>query len=135
VSYNESPNRRSIRLIFFALAVAFILIAIAPIADNLVRFDGALLRSHDWSNREFSDLVLTVAYMTGFALIFLIGAVVLRNAGVKRLSVVAFINAILLVGACFDAKSLILAFPLVLSFIGLIVEIERAIKEPKRKLA
>lgn len=131
----ESPNLRTIRLIFFGLAGGFVLIAIAPIADNLLRFDGALLRAQDWSNREFKDLVSTFAYMTGFALIFVICALVLKDAGVTRLSMVAFINAVLVVGACLDAKSLILGFPLLLSFIGLTVEIVRAIKQPKRKLA
>jgi hypothetical protein len=136
VTNTTSQNRRSIRLIFFALGVVFILIAIAPIVDNLRFDDGrALLRAHDWSNPEFSGVVSTVVYMTMFALIFLTCVVVLKNAGAIGLSVVASINAILLVGACFDAKSLILAFPLGLSLIGLMVEIYRAIKPPSRTLA
>jgi len=131
----ESPNLRSIRLIFFGFSGAFVLVAIAPIADDLLRFDGALLRAHNWSNREFKELVSTFVYMMVFSLIFVICAVVLKNAGVTRLSAVALVNSLLLIGACMDAKSLILAFPLLLTFIGLIVEIVRAVKQPKRKLA
>ena len=131
----ESPNLRTIRQIFFGFSGAFVLIAIAPIADDFLRFDGALLRAHDWSNGEFKDLVSTFAYMTVAALVFVTCAVILKNAGPMRLSMVAFINAVLLVGACLDAKSLILGFPMLLSFIGLIVEIARAMKQPNRKLA
>jgi len=135
MSYMESPNHRSVRLIFFGFAGAFVLIASAPVLDDVFNFDGALLRAHDWSNREFKDLVSTFLYMMVFSLVFVICAVVLKNAGVTRLSAVAFVNAILLGGACLDAKSLILAFPLLLTFIGLIVEIVRAVKQPKRTLA
>jgi hypothetical protein len=131
-----SSNRRGVQVVFFGLGGAFFLIGIAPLLDSLRDVDGrALLLKHDWSSREFNELASTVVCMLVFAAIFLFCAVLVKNAGVRGLFFMASINAISLTGSLFDAKSLILAFPLCLSLIGLIVEICRTLGRTTRKLA
>jgi hypothetical protein len=131
VSIAPSPNRRGIQVVFYGLCGAFFVIAMVPLLDHLRDSESrSLLLRHDWSNRGFRELASTFAIVMPLAGVFLFCAILTKNAGMKGLFLLASINAVLLAGSLFDAGSFILAFPLCLSFIGLLVEIYRARRTP-----
>jgi len=124
-----SPNRRGIQVVFFGLSAAFLLIGVASIIGNLSDTqDRSILMQHEWSNRAFREMIFLFLFFLLFAALFFCGAILLRSAGISRLSVIAGANALLFAGSIGGVKEIILAFPLGLSLAGFIVEIYRLAK-------
>ncbi len=119
-----SPNRRGIQVVFYGLSGAFLLIGGASMIGNLSDTqDRSILMQHEWSNRAFREMISLFLFVLLFGALFFWGAILVRSAGISRLSVIAGVNALLFAGSIGGVKEIILAFPLGLSLAGLIVEI------------
>ena len=124
-----SPNRRGIQVVFYGLSGAFLLIGGASMIGNLSDTqDRSILMQHEWSNRAFREMISLFLFVLLFGALFFWGAILVRSAGISRLSVIAGVNALLFAGSIGGVKEIILAFPLGLSLAGLIVEIYRLAK-------
>jgi hypothetical protein len=124
-----SPNRRGIQVVFYGLSGAFLLIGVASMIGNFSDTqDRSILMQHEWSNRAFREMISLFLFVLLFGALFFWGAILVRGAGISRLSVIAGVNALLFAGSIGGVKEIVLAFPLGLSLAGLIVEIYRLAK-------
>jgi len=110
--------------VFYGLSGAFLLIGVASMIGNFSDTqDRSILMQHEWSNRAFREMISLFLFVLLFGALFFWGAILVRSAGISRLSVIAGVNALLFAGSIGGVKEIILAFPLGLSLAGLIVEI------------
>ena len=124
-----SPNRRGIQVVFYGVSGAFLLIGVASMIGNFSDTqDRSILMQHEWSNRAFREMISLFLFVLLFGALFFWGAILVRSAGISRLSVIAGVNALLFAGSIGGVKEIVLAFPLGLSLAGLIVEIYRLAK-------
>jgi len=124
-----SPNRRGIQVVFYGLSGAFLLIGVASMIGNFSDTqDRSILMQHEWSNRAFREMISLFLFVLLFGALFFWGAILVRGAGISRLSVIAGVNALLFADSIGGVKEIVLAFPLGLSLAGLIVEIYRLAK-------
>jgi hypothetical protein len=122
--------------VFYGLSGAFLLIGVAAMIGNLSDTqDRSILMQHEWSNRAFREMISLFLFVLLFAGVFFWGAILVKSAGISRLSVIAGVNALLFAGSIGGVKEIILAFPLGLSLAGLMVEIYRLAKRPAKKIA
>jgi hypothetical protein len=131
-----SPNRRGIQVVFDGLSGAFLLTGAAAMIGNLSDIeDRSILMQHEWSNRAFREMISLFLFVLLLGALFFWGAILVKSAGISRLSVIAGVNALLFAGSISGAKEIILAFPLGLGLAGLMAEIYRLANRQAKKIA